>query len=66
MTKLLDTLSVLTKEPVLLFTVVARDLPGGKRILTINMRAQHITFNKAIKTVEIFKDVLIVTFRLFV
>ena len=31
--------------------VVARDLPGGKRIRIINMRAQHITFNKAIKTV---------------
>ena len=30
---------------------VARDLPGGKRIRIINMRAQHITFNKAIKTV---------------
>ena len=26
-----------------------RDLPGGKRIHIINMRAQHITFNKAIK-----------------
>ncbi len=42
---------------VLLITVrcakkaVARDLPGGKRIRIINMRAQHITFNKAIKTV---------------
>ena len=31
--------------------IVARDLPGGKRIRIINMRAQHITFNKAIKTV---------------
>jgi hypothetical protein len=30
---------------------VARELPGGKRIRIINMRAQHITFNKAIKTV---------------
>ena len=28
---------------------MARDLPGGKRILVINMMAQHITFNKAIK-----------------
>ena len=32
------------------------DLPGGKRILIINMRAQHITFNKAIKTVKIVKN----------
>ena len=31
--------------------IFARDLPGGKRIRIINMRAQHITFNKAIKTV---------------
>ncbi len=29
------------------------------------MRAQHITFNKAIKTVKIFKEFLIVTFRLY-
>ena len=29
--------------------IVARDLPGGKRILVINMMAQYITFNKAIK-----------------
>ena len=36
-----------------LYNIVARDLPGGKRILVINMMAQHITFNKAIKTVKI-------------
>jgi hypothetical protein len=28
------------------YNVVARDLPGGKRIRIMNMRAQHITFNK--------------------
>ena len=28
--------------------VVPRDLPGENQILIINMRAQHITFNKAI------------------
>ncbi len=39
------------------FNIFARDLPGGKRILIINMRAQQITFNKAIKTVKIFKTV---------
>ena len=33
--------------------IVARDLPGGKRILAINMMAQHITFSKAIKPVKI-------------
>ena len=32
---------------------MARDFPGGKRILVINMMAQHKTFNKAIKTVKI-------------
>ena len=32
---------------------MARDLPGGKRILAINMMAQHITFSKAIKPVKI-------------
>ena len=31
--------------------IVARDLPGGKRILIIKMRAQHITFSKAIKAI---------------
>ena len=30
-------------------------LPGGKRILMINMRAQHITFNKANKRPVGFK-----------
>ena len=40
-----------TIEYIKLFNIVARDLPGGKRIRIINMRAQHITFNKAIKTV---------------
>ncbi len=34
--------------PIPLLYIVARDLPGGKRILMINMRAQHTTFNKAI------------------
>ena len=29
--------------------VVTRDLPGGNRIRIINMRAQHINFNKAIR-----------------
>jgi hypothetical protein len=38
------------------FNIVARDLPSGKRILMINMRAQHITFHKAIKTVKILKN----------
>jgi hypothetical protein len=33
--------------------IVARDLPGGKRICIINMRAQHITFNKAIKQLSL-------------
>ena len=33
--------------------IVARDLPGGKRSLVINMMAQHITFNKAIKPIKI-------------
>ena len=32
---------------------VARDLPGGKRSLVINMMAQHITFDKAIKPIKI-------------
>ena len=31
------------------FNIVTRDLPGGKRILIINIRAQHIIFTKAIK-----------------
>ena len=31
--------------------MVARDLPGGKRSLVMNMMAQHITFNKAIKPI---------------
>ena len=35
------------------FDIVARDLPGGKRSLVINMMAQHITFNKAIKPIKI-------------
>ena len=48
----------------IIFNIVARDLPGGKRILIINMRAQHTTFNEAIKTVNIFKEFLIVTFLL--
>ena len=29
--------------------ILAIDLPGGKRILMIKMRAQHTTFNKAIE-----------------
>ena len=33
--------------------IVARDLPGGKQILAINIMAQHITFSKAIKPVKI-------------
>ena len=33
---------------VAILSVVARDLPGGKRILVINMRAQDITFNPVI------------------
>ena len=33
--------------------IVARDLPGGKQSLVINMMAQHITFNKAIKPIKI-------------
>ena len=33
--------------------MVARDLPGGKRILATNMMAQHITFSKAIKPIKI-------------
>ena len=32
---------------------VARDLLGGKRILIIKMRAQHITFSKAIKAITV-------------
>ena len=28
-------------------------LPGGKRILIIKMRAQHITFSKAIKAITV-------------
>ncbi len=36
----------------------------GQSLLIVNMRAQYITFNKAIKTVKIFKEFLIVTFRL--
>ena len=35
------------------FNIVARDLPGGKRILIIKMRAQHITFGKAIKAITV-------------
>ena len=35
------------------FHIVARDLPGGKRILIIKMRAQHITFSKAIKAITV-------------
>ena len=37
----------------LLFNIVARDLPGGKQILIMNMRAQHITFNRAIKALPV-------------
>ena len=33
--------------------LLARDLPGGKRILIIKMRAQHITFSKAIKAITV-------------
>ena len=33
--------------------IVAKDLPGGKRSLAINMMAQHITFNEVIKPVRI-------------
>jgi hypothetical protein len=33
--------------------IFARDLPGGKRIRIINMRAQHITFNNAIKQLSL-------------
>ena len=36
-----------------IYKIVARDLPGGKRSLVINMMAQHITFNKAIKPIKI-------------
>ena len=32
---------------------VFRDLPGGKRILIIKMRDQHITFSKAIKAITV-------------
>ena len=32
---------------------VARDLPGGKQILIIKMRAQHITFSKAIRVISV-------------
>ena len=35
------------------FNIVTRDLPGGKRILKINIRAQHITFGEAIKAYTI-------------
>ena len=35
------------------YIIVARNLPGGKRILVIDMMAQHITFNEAIKTVKV-------------
>ena len=36
-----------------MFNIVARDLPGEKRSLVINMMALHITFNKAIKPIKI-------------
>ena len=41
------------KYLILIVLIVARDLPGGKRILAINMMAQHITFSKVIKPVEV-------------
>ena len=31
------------------FNIVAIDLPGGKWIIMIKMRAQHTTFNEAIE-----------------
>ena len=34
--------------------IVARDLPGGKRILMIKIRAQHINLSKAIKNIKTF------------
>ena len=33
--------------------IITRDLPGGKRILRRNIRAQHTTFSKAIKAYTI-------------
>ena len=44
------TLAIKKQEKLEWYTIKSiRDLPGGKRILVINMMAQHITFNKAIK-----------------
>ena len=43
----------------ILFNIVARDLPGGKRSV-INMMAHHITFNKAIKPTKLrYKEFLL-------
>jgi hypothetical protein len=36
-----------------LCNIITRYLPGGKRIRIINMRARHITFNKAIKQLSL-------------
>ena len=50
----LQNISVKTFPPVPVFIQYrSQGLPGGKRFLIIKMRAQHITFSKAIKAISV-------------
>ena len=44
--------------------IVARDVPGGKRILIIKINAQHNALTKAIKTRFKIESIYYLTFRL--
>ena len=46
------------------FNTVARDVPGGKRILIIKINAQHNALSKAIKTRFKIESIYYATFRL--
>ena len=43
---------------------VARDMPGGKRILIMKINAQHNALSKAIKTRFKMENIYYMTFRL--
>ena len=48
----------------ILYNTVARDVPGGKRILIIKINARHNALSKAIKTRFKIESIYYVTFRL--